>query len=585
MRYSQLFLPTLKEVPAEAEIVSHKLMLRAGMIRRLSSGLYSYLPLGLRSLRKVEAIVREEMNRAGAQEVLLPMVQPAELWQESGRWERYGKELLRFRDRHDRDYCLGPTHEEVITALVRREVRSYRDLPLNLYQIHTKFRDEIRPRFGLMRSREFIMKDAYSFDVDDDALDITYQAMYGAYCRIFERCGLDFRPVEADTGSIGGHTSHEFMVLAETGEDLIACCTICNYAANVELAPALGEAVSDCASVSTNEKGMMKRVHTPGKRSVDEVTGFLGIQPSMIVKTMVFVSEKGPVVALVRGDHCINEIKLKRLMGVEELTLADNATVTSVTGGEAGFIGPIGLPDSVKIIADNAIKTLRNFVIGANEADWHLSGVNWGKDIPWPDFADIRFITADDPCPKCGGEIELKRGIEVGHVFKLGAKYSEALHAVYLDDAGRERPIVMGCYGIGIGRTVAAAIEQNHDENGIIFPRPIAPFDCIISIVDMTNETMVAYGERLYREMTAKGLDCLLDDRRERPGVKFKDADLIGIPIRITVGRRLKEEGRVEIKVRASCDGVFPLIDDAADEVFSILQTINQNSKHAVLSK
>lgn len=572
-----LFLPTLKEVPAEAETISHKLMLRAGMIRRLASGLYSYLPIGLRSLRKVEAIVREEMNRAGAQEVLLPMVQPAELWQESGRWDRYGKELLRLKDRHDRDYCLGPTHEEVITDLVRREVRSYRDLPLNLYQIHTKFRDEVRPRFGLMRSREFIMKDAYSFDVDDEALDITYKAMYGAYCRIFERCGLDFRPVEADTGSIGGHASHEFMVLAETGEDLIACCTACNYAANVELAPALGETTSGCASVGTNEKGL-ERVHTPGKRSVEEVAGFLGIPPSMIVKTMVFVSDNGPVVALVRGDHCINEIKLKRFLGVEDLALADNATVAHITGGEAGFAGPVGLTDSVKIIADNAIKTLKNFVVGANEHDWHLSGVNWGRDLPWPDFADIRHITPHDPCPRCSSRIELKRGIEVGHIFKLGTKYSEALHAIYLDDRGRERLIVMGCYGIGIGRIVAAAIEQNHDENGIIFTRPIAPFDCIISIVDMTNEVMVAAGERLYRELTTKRLDCLLDDRRERPGAKFKDADLIGVPVRITVGRRLNEEDRVEIKIRASGENVTPLIDDAADEILSILQEMDRDS-------
>ncbi|UKL14658.1 proline--tRNA ligase [Dissulfurimicrobium hydrothermale] len=569
MRYSKLFLPTLKEAPAEAEIVSHRLMLRAGMIRRLSSGLYSYLPIGLRSLMKVEKIVREEMGRAGAQEVLLPMVQPAELWQESGRWDRYGKELLRLKDRHGRDYCLGPTHEEVITDLVRREVRSYKDLPLNLYQIHTKFRDEIRPRFGLMRSREFVMKDAYSFDVDDEALEITYQAMYGAYCRIFERCGLDFRPVEADTGSIGGHASHEFMVLAETGEDQIACCTQCSYAANVELAPALGLTAYSCA-----DEEDMRRVHTPGKRSVEEVIAFLNVSPSSLVKTLVFICKNGPIVALVRGDHSINEVKLKRLVGIEDVALADSATVVSATGCEPGFAGPVGLAGRTRIIADNALKTLKNFVVGANEPDWHLLGVNWGRDLPWPEFADIRFITPDDPCPRCGGRVELKRGIEVGHVFKLGTKYSEALHAVYIDDSGKERPIVMGCYGIGIGRTVAAAVEQNHDSLGIVFPAPIAPFDCVISIVDMTDDAMSFVGERICSELEAKGVDCLLDDRRERPGVKFKDADLIGIPIRVTVGRRLREDGRVEIKVRASGESVFLSVDDAADEVFKMLKDI-----------
>ena len=572
MRYSKLFLPTIKEVPAEAEVISHKLMLRAGMIRKLASGLYSYLPLGLRSLKKVEGIIRQEMNAAGAQEVLLPMVQPAELWQESGRWEHYGKELLRMKDRHERDYCLGPTHEEVICALVRHEVRSYRDLPLNLYQIQTKFRDEIRPRFGLMRSREFIMKDAYSFDVDDEALDKTYQAMYRAYCRIFDRCGLNFRPVEADTGSIGGHASHEFMVIADTGEDIIACCGSCDYSANVELAPALSDEPGQDAPDEA-----MRRVHTPGKRSVEEVTGYLGISPKCLVKTLVFTSDKGPIVALVRGDHNINEVKLKRLLRAERLELADNLTVSSVTGGEAGFIGPVGLKGRVRVIGDNALKGIKNFVTGANESDWHLAGVNWGRDLAWPEFSDIRLITKSDPCPRCKGGIEFKRGIEVGHVFKLGTKYSEALDVTYLDEAGVARPIVMGCYGIGVGRTVAAAIEQNHDENGIIFPRPIAPFECVISVVDVTDEAMMSAGERLYGDLLESGFDVLLDDRRERPGVKFKDADLTGIPLRITIGRRIKEEGRVELKLRTQGKGgaTSPLLDDAAAEAAVIFKAMD----------
>ena len=542
MRYSQLFLPTLKESPAEAEVVSHQLMIRAGMIRKVASGLYTYLPLGLRAIRRVERIIREEMDRAGAQELLMPMVQPAELWQESGRWELYGPELLRLKDRHQRDFCLGPTHEEVICSVVRREVRSYRDLPLNLYQIHTKFRDEIRPRFGLMRGREFIMKDAYSFDVDEEGLERTYQAMYEAYSRIFQRCGLEFRAVEADTGSIGGHASHEFMVMADTGEDSIACCRSCSYAANVELAPVTTEYPPDQEAEES-----LREVATPGKRSVEEVTGFLGIGPERLVKTLILEADGRPVAALVRGDHELNQVKLKNLLGAQELSMADEEVVRRLTGAPVGFAGPVGLSGEVTVVADRALQGRRNLVCGANRADTHLTGLNLGRDCPLPRFADIRIITEQDPCPRCSGPIEIRRGIEVGHIFKLGTKYSEPLRVTFLDEKGRERPAVMGCYGIGVGRTVAAAIEQNHDERGISFPPPIAPFDCIITVVNAKDRELMEAAEALEERLSQAGLEVLLDDRDERAGVKFKDAELIGIPVRVTVGRKLKEVGKVEV--------------------------------------
>ncbi len=542
MRYSKLFLPTLKESPAEAEVVSHKLMIRAGMIRKVASGLYTYLPLGLRAIRKVEQIIREEMNRAGAQELLMPMVQPAELWQESGRWKLYGPELLRLKDRHDRSFCLGPTHEEVICDTVRREVRSYRDLPLNLYQIQTKFRDEIRPRFGLMRGREFIMKDAYSFDVDEEGLDRTYRAMYEAYCRIFQRCGLEFRAVEADTGSIGGHASHEFMVLADTGEDTIASCTSCSYAANVELAPVVTEYEPD-----HGPEEPMQEVATPGKRTVEEVTGFLQVALQRLVKTLVFEADGRPVAALVRGDHEINEVKLKNLLGAEELMMAGEGVVKRVTGAPVGFAGPVGLKEEVEVVADRALEGVRNFVCGANRQDAHLVGVNFGRDCPVPRFADIRVITESDPCPKCGAPVELRRGIEVGHIFKLGTKYSEPLGVTFLDENGKERPAIMGCYGIGVGRTVAAAIEQNHDDKGICFPPPIAPFDVIITVVNAKDGELMKAAEEMAEELEASGLEVLLDDRDERAGVKFKDAELIGIPVRVTIGKKLKVSGKVEV--------------------------------------
>ena len=551
MRYSKYFIPTLKEVPAEAEIASHKLMLRAGMIRKLASGLYTYLPLGLRSIRKVEAIVRQEMNRAGAIELLMPMVQPAELWKESGRWDHYGKELLRFKDRHGRDFCLGPTHEEVITDLVRKHIRSYRDLPLNLYQIQTKFRDEIRPRFGLMRAREFIMKDAYSFSASAESLDEIYQAMYKAYCRIFERCGLDFRPVEADTGSIGGHASHEFMVLAETGEDDIACCTACSYAANTELAEVKIKSQMEPFSPGTST---LKKVKTPGKKSVEDVTNFLNKRATELVKTLIFLADERPIAALVRGDHELNEVKLKRVLEAENLEMAGPDAVERITGTPVGFAGPKGLPSDVRVVADHAVAYMKDFVAGANEEDAHFVGLNWKRDLEPPETHDIRVITSRDPCPRCGSAIEIKRGIEVGHIFKLGTKYSEAMGATFLDSTGKEKPIIMGCYGIGVGRTVAAAIEQNHDERGIIFPSPIAPFEVIISVINVKDKDMLSMAETLYDSLSQAGLEVLLDDRNERPGVKFKDSELIGIPVRVTVGKKAVKEGLVEVTQRQTME-------------------------------
>ncbi len=547
MRYSQYFIPTVKETPADAEVISHQLMLRAGMIRKLAAGIYNYLPLGLRSIRKVEQIVREEMNRAGAIEILMPAVQPAELWQESGRWEQYGKELLRFNDRKDAQFCMGPTHEEVVTDLVRREVKSYRQLPLNLYQIQGKFRDEIRPRFGLMRGREFIMKDAYSFDVDSAAADISYDKMYQAYRRIFERCGLNFRAVEADTGSIGGSSSHEFMVLADSGEDAIVSCSTCEYAANVEKAEAVQRGAGEHA-----EERPLEKVATPEKKSIEEVSEFLGVQKSIMVKTLVLMADNEPVLALLRGDHDLNEIKLKHLLGCETLEMASDEQVTKVTGAPVGFAGPVGL--NVRVVADLAVQGMKNFVTGANFKDLHLKNVNLERDCTVTSFADIRNVVHGDPCPRCsGGTMEMWRGIEVGHVFKLGTKYSKALKATYLDGEGKEQIIFMGCYGIGIGRSVAASVEQNHDENGIIFPLPIAPFHCIISTVNYAKEEVVRRAsDEMYQQLLNAGVEVLLDDRDERPGIKFKDADLIGIPLRIVAGSKNLAEGKVELKHRRS---------------------------------
>lgn len=548
MRYSQFFIPTVKEIPSDAEVISHQLMLRAGMIRKVSAGIYTYMPLGLRSIRKFEKIVREEMNRAGAIELLMPGVQPAELWVESRRWGQYGKELLRFRDRKDNEFCLGPTHEEVITDIARREIRSYRQMPVNFYQIQTKFRDEIRPRFGLMRGREFIMKDAYSFDVDSQAADSSYDKMYQAYSRIFERCGLDFRAVEADTGSIGGSASHEFMVLASSGEDAIVSCSCCRYAANVEKAEGVRQQPATTAGTEP-----LTMVDTPDMKTIAEVAGFLGADAARTVKTMIMSDGEGRfVTALLRGDHELNELKLKNRLGWDEIRMANDEEILRLTGTEVGFLGPVGLEGRVEIVADFELEPLTDMVTGANQVDRHYRGVNLGRDFKVDHFADIRLIGEDDRCPRCDdGVLKIWRGIEVGHVFKLGTKYSSALNANYLDKDGREQTIFMGCYGIGIGRTVAAAIEQNHDENGIIWPLPLAPFHCSVVVLNpQKDEVALQLATELHDRLEGVGVEVLLDDRDERAGFKFKDHDLIGIPLRIVVGGKHLAEGKVEFKKR-----------------------------------
>ncbi len=544
MRYSKYFLPTMRETPSEAEVPSHQLMYRAGMIRKVSSGIYSYLPFGLRAIRKVEQIIREEMDRAGAIEVLLPFVQPAELWQESHRWEEYGKELARFKDRHDRDCCLGPTHEEIITDIARKEIRSYRQMPLNLYQIQTKFRDEIRPRFGVMRAREFIMKDAYSFDVDEKGADESYQKMLDTYSRIFTRCGLKFKAVEAETGLIGGTFSHEFMVLAETGEETIVSCIKCSYAANIEKA----EFKRNPFHTETPTLRPLQKVFTPEKKTVEEVTQFLGVSAKDLVKTLIFETDKGYIAVLVRGDHEVNEKRVKDKLSLTHIQLANEKSIEKLSNSPKGFSGPIGL--SIPIFADIDIKTMYNFVTGANEKDAHYINVNLDRDFKVSQFLDIRRYAPGDLCPHCGSETRMDKGIEVGHTFKLGTKYSKAMGATFIDEKGNEKEIVMGCYGIGVGRTVAAAIEQSHDENGIIFPMPIAPFQVIILPVNIKVELIRETAERLYQDLTERGIEVLYDDRDETPGVKFKDADLIGIPIRLTLGEKNLKKGLIEIKKR-----------------------------------
>ena len=542
MRTSQLLLPTLREDPGEAETVSHRLMLRAGLIRKVAAGIYTYLPLGLRIIRKVEQIVREEMNRAGAQELLMPIASPAELWRETGRWDYYGKELIRFKDRHERDFCLGPTHEEVITDLFRREVRSYRQLPLNFYQIQTKFRDEIRPRFGLMRGREFIMKDAYSFDKDEAGARLSYQKMYDAYHRIFARCGLNFRAVEADTGLIGGTSSHEFMVLADTGEETVVYSEPGTYAANVERAEVLPP-----NDESKDAPLPLRSVNTPGCRTVEEVTKFLKVDASKLVKTLLYSTGSETVAVLIRGDHDANEIKLKRLLGVTELELAGPATVEKVTGAPVGFAGPVGL--NLRIVADHAVKASANIVVGGNQLDTHLVDVNCPRDFHVEQFADLRNARAGDPSPRKDGILKTTKGIEVGHVFMLGTKYSQVMNASFLDPNGKECLAVMGCYGIGIGRTAAAAVEQNHDDKGIVWPFPIAPFHVhLISLGQ--SATVIDAAIKLYAALEAVGLEVLWDDRDERAGVKFNDADLVGAPYQVIVGDKGLAEGLLEVKSR-----------------------------------
>lgn len=553
MRYSQSLIPTLKQDPADAEVVSHKLMVRAGMIRQIARGIYNLLPLGLRVVRKVEHIVRTEMDRAGAQEILMPAICPAELWQESGRWEQYGKELLRMKDRYERDFCFGPTHEEVITDIVRREVRSYRELPLNLYQIQVKFRDELRPRFGLMRGREFLMKDAYSFHTDAEDCVREYQHMAETYRRIFQRCGLETRQVEADTGAIGGRRAHEFQVLADSGEDAIVSCTKCEYAANVEMAE-IGAASAGPAGGERGPHGgapaALKKIRTPEKRTVEEVGAFLAEPPERFVKTLLYTASTGDTVAaLIRGDHELSEIKLRNFLGAQWVAMADADTVERLTGAAVGFAGPIGL--RLRRVADHALRGLSGAVTGANETDHHFTDVDQERDFPDVEFADLRLARAGDPCPRCqGGEFAGHRGIEVGNIFYLGTKYSAAMHATYLDAAGHERPIEMGCYGIGITRTAAAAVEQYHDDQGIIWPLPLAPFHVAIVPVSWTDARMRQTAEDLYAKLQQAGVEVLLDDRDERPGIKFKDADLIGVPLRLTIGAKSLDRQCVEFKRR-----------------------------------
>jgi prolyl-tRNA synthetase len=547
MRVSRFYLVTLKEAPAEAEIVSQKLMLRAGLIKKVSAGIYSWMPLGLITLRKVEAIVREEMNRSGAVEVYLPHVVPAELWEETGRWDKFGPQLLKIKDRHARDFLFGPTHEEVITDIVRKDIRSYRQLPLNLYQIQVKFRDEIRPRFGVMRGREFLMKDAYSFDVDRDALMRSYQAMYDAYVRIFTRLGLTFRAVEADTGAIGGFASHEFQVLADSGEDAIAWSPSSQYAANVEQAEAIAPASARPAPAEP-----MVKVPTPNQSTCEQVTQLLGLSLARSVKCLMIHAQDKVQMLLVRGDHMGNEVKIGKLPGIGAWRWATDAEIVEATGCAPGYLGPVGLPSNVPLIVDRSVAVMSDFVCGANEKDFHLRGVNFGRDAREPDLvADIRNVVDGDPSPDGNGTLQILRGIEVGHVFALGTRYSVDMGATYLDANGQSHPLEMGCYGIGVTRVVAAAIEQNHDAKGIVWPTAMAPFTVAIAPVGYDrNETIRAAADRLHDELTAAGVDVLMDDRGERPGVMFADLELIGIPHRVTIGERSMKDGNVEYQGR-----------------------------------
>ncbi|HZL20188.1 MAG TPA: proline--tRNA ligase [Polyangia bacterium] len=559
MRMSQTLIPTLKEAPAEAEVPSHVFMLRGGYLRKVAAGIYSFLPLGWKVIRKAEKIIREEMDRAGASEVFLPAVIPAELWQESGRWDQYGAQLLRFKDRKGGDFVIGPTHEEVICALVRSDVRSWRQLPLNLYQIQTKFRDELRPRAGLMRGREFIMKDAYSFHVDESDAQREYKKMYDAYQRIFTRCSLAFRAVEADTGNIGGSLSHEFQVLTETGEDAIVACDACDYAANVE------QAVARAPGAAPKAAEQCKKVSTPGQHTIAEVSAFLRQPAERLVKTLIYLVGGQPVAVLVRGDREVNEIKLRRALEADEILLATDATVREVTGAPVGFAGPVALKMPVPIYCDVEVQALTDFVVGANAVDFHLTGVNVDVDFKATAFGDYRMAAGGDACARCAdGRLQAYRGIEVGQVFFLGTKYSKPMGVTFLDVDGQEKAAQMGCYGIGVTRIVAAAIEQNHDKDGIIWPVPLAPYEVALLELQQDDDNVIATSKRLYEELLSAGIDVLYDDRDERAGVKFKDADLIGIPFRIAIGRKGVAEGVVELKRRNGTEVRKIRIADAA---------------------
>lgn len=567
MLMSQLYSPTLRETPAEAEIISHKLMLRAGLMRRSATGMYTFLPLGLRVLRKVERIIREEMDAIGGQEVLMPIVQPAELWIESGRWNDYGAEMFRVKDRHGRQFCLGPTHEEIITALVRSELRSYRQLPLRLYQIQNKYRDETRPRFGLMRGREFVMKDMYSFDRDEEGLDQSYWAAYHAYERIFQRCGVEARPVEADSGAIGGDVTHEFMVLADAGEDLVLHCPTCAYAANAERAEGVPVPKRE---IAPGELASLEERFTPEASTIEQISSFLKVRPEDCIKTLIYVADGQPIAALVRGDHNLNEIKLQKTLRCETLELADDEVILKATGAPVGFAGPMGL--KLPIYADYAIQNMVNAVVGANKVDCHMVNANLERDFNVKLFADLRETQPGDPCPRCSGTLEGARGIEVGQVFKLGTKYSKAMGATFLQENGQETPFIMGCYGIGVGRTVAAVIEKNYDEDGVVWPLSIAPYHVIVVPVSMKDASQAEAAQKLYKDLQAAGIEVVLDDRDERPGVKFKDADLIGFPIRVTIGPKALEQGQMEIIIRTSKEKTNVPVDKVLPTIMSILK-------------
>ena len=572
MLATKLYAPTLREVPSDADVVSQQLMLRAGFMRKTANGLYSFLPLGWRSIKKIEAIVREEMDRASAQEIMMPILQPAEIWKESGRWNAYGAEMMRINDRHDNEFCLGPTHEEMITTLVKNEINSYRQLPVNLYQIQSKFRDERRPRYGLMRSREFIMKDAYSFDVDEAGLDESYKSMYDAYTRIFTRCGLTFRPVEADSGAIGGSGTHEFMAIAEAGEADIVYCTKCDYAANIE--------IGKPGIMKQDEEALQELsvVDTPNASTIEAVAEMLNLPLHKTIKAVVFSIDGKVVLAIVRGDHEVNEVAVQHaVLGSVEPEMATPEELEKV-GLTAGFISPIGLKqtEDFAIVVDESVMETYNVCGGANKKDAHYVNINPKRDFNVEDIiiAPIRLITKDDVCPKCGGTLEHAKGIEVGQVFKLGTKYSEALQATFLDQNGRPNPMIMGCYGIGVSRTLAAAIEQYHDENGIIWPRSIAPFEAVIVPINAKDEALMSTSQTIYTALQNAGVDVLLDDRKDRAGVKFKDADLIGYPLRITVSKNTLENNEVEIQIRKSGEALPCAIDSVADKVTELLQNL-----------
>ncbi|MGI5891338.1 MAG: proline--tRNA ligase [Bacillota bacterium] len=564
MRASQLYAPTLRETPAEAEIISHQLMLRAGMIHKTAAGIYSYLPLSWRVMKKIMNIIREEMDLVNGQEIFMPALQPAEVWQQSGRWDVYGDELFRLHDRHERDFCLGPTHEEIITTLVKNDIRSYKQLPQRLYQIQTKFRDERRPRFGLMRGREFIMKDMYSFDRDEDSLQISYQLLHTAYTSVFKRCGLDFRPVEADSGAIGGSGSHEFMALAESGEAEILYCSCCDYAASNEIASVEPKAPP------AQEMLTQQEVHTPNCSSVEDVAAFLGTTSDNVVKTMCYKADDELVLVLCRGDRQINEVKLQNVLGCLELIFATDEEMRAL-GLVPGFLGPQE-SQGLKIIADQEVALMINHVCGAAKQDYHLINVNPRRDYQMDVVADIRMVTAGEACPHCGHELLSARGIEVGQIFKLRTKYSQALGACFIDENGKEQDMVMGCYGIGVGRTMAAVIEQNYDEAGIIWPMAIAPYHVVIVPVNDKDEQLMSIADDIYRQLSLRKIEVLLDDRKERPGVKFNDADLIGYPLRITIGKKTKNDALVELKKRASQESQDIPLSQIVDHVCELVK-------------